>query len=136
MGPAARFDQEVLDRIDAIGVIRIETVIRGSDGQTRPTPIWVVVDDGEVFVRSVRGPRGRWYRDLIVEPRATLRAGTGGWTPVEVVAVPAPDPGSVERCSAALTRKYGDDPALGSMLRPATLETTMRLDPPADDAPA
>ena len=26
--------------------------------------IWVVVADDEVFVRSVRGSKGCWYRDL------------------------------------------------------------------------
>jgi hypothetical protein len=26
--------------------------------------IWIVVSDSDVLVRSVRGPKGRWYRDL------------------------------------------------------------------------
>ena len=34
--------------------------------------IWVAVADDEVFVRSVRGSKGRWYRDLATGGSATL----------------------------------------------------------------
>lgn len=40
------------------------------------TIIWPVVDDrGRVFVRSVRGPRGRWYRDALADPAVSLAVG-------------------------------------------------------------
>jgi hypothetical protein len=83
-----------------------------------------------VFVRSVRGDRGRWYRDLLEEPRAVLHGrGRQPGPPLAVTAEPAADDVSIARCSAALERSYPADPALATMLEPATLPTTMRLRP-------
>ncbi len=102
--------------------------------ETRPDPavpwhrviIWVVVDGGEVFVRSVRGTRGRWYRELRSNPLGALHA-DGAVIPVR--AVPAADAASIKRCGRALARKYAGDPSLDSMLVPDVLETTLRLVP-------
>jgi hypothetical protein len=89
------------------------------------TVIWVVVDEGVVFVRSVRGDVGRWYRRATVEPSVALRVGDDRF---EFVAVPADDPDSIERVSEALRRKYRGR-SLEMMLLPETLDTTLRLDP-------
>jgi hypothetical protein len=125
------FDPDILARLEADDEVRIETVDRRAlDGQPRSTIIWLVVSDGDVFVRSVRGSRGRWYRDLQADASATLVARRApGWPSVPVEAVPADDPASIARCSDALERKYAGDPALGSMLQPETLATTLRLRP-------
>ena len=90
------------------------------------TIIWVVVDDGEVFVRSVRGESGKWYRRVLADPEVTLRVGDER-LPFRPVA--AADPDSVKRVSEALRRKYQPSGSLDSMLRPETLETTLRLEP-------
>jgi len=119
------FDAAVLDLLGAAVEVEIET---------RPDPaaawhrviIWVVVDGGEVFVRSVRGTRGRWYREIRSNPLGALHA-DGAVIPVR--AVPAADAPSIERCSRALARKYAGDPSLGYMLEPDVLETTIRLVP-------
>jgi hypothetical protein len=37
--------------------------------------IWVVVDGGAVYMRSVRGVRGRWYREATAFPEVVLCAG-------------------------------------------------------------
>src|SRR6516162_3925633 len=51
--------------------------------------IWVVVADDEVFVRSWRGSKGRWYRDLAAGGPAMLEfAGRR----LAVRAIPASDP--------------------------------------------
>jgi hypothetical protein len=56
----ANFDAEMLRQLrDAR-----EVAIRTEKHPTTQVVIWVVVADGEVFVRSVYGTRGRWYRDL------------------------------------------------------------------------
>ena len=53
------FSGEDLSAIDAAEEVRIETQAPGGD--IHRTIIWIMVDDGEVFVRSVNGEDGRWY---------------------------------------------------------------------------
>ena len=63
---------------------------------------WVVVADDEVFVRSVRGGKGRWHRDLATGGSATLEfAGRQ----LEVQAIPADDAASIARASREFLRK-------------------------------
>lgn len=121
---ADRFAPELLERLGQAEEVRIET--RRREGAARRTVIWVVVDDGEVFVRSVRGDRGRWCRELLADPVGALHV-DGERIPVRAVA--ADDPASIERVSRALERKYAGDQALALMLRPHTLPTTLRLEP-------
>jgi hypothetical protein len=112
--------------IDETREVEIETR-EGGDAPVHRTTIWAVVDGGEVFVRSLRGARGRWYRELIAQPDAVvLHAGDESF-PVQ--AVEATDPESVERTSDALRRKYGDSRSLDSMIADDILETTVRLEP-------
>ena len=68
-----RFDPDILERFQTEEEVRIGTS-RGPDAPEHRTIIWIVVSDGDVFVRSVRGPRGRWFRDLQADPSATLVA--------------------------------------------------------------
>ena len=119
------FDPATLALLDKSLEVEIETA--RLDGSTRRTVIWVVVDHGDVFVRSVRGDRGHWFQ-----------AAVGGDEPVHLkvgeqripVSVrPAADAESIRRCSRALERKYAGDPALPSMLRSMVLDTTLRLQP-------
>jgi hypothetical protein len=118
------FPQDVLELFEREQEVRIETSRR--DGTTKRRIIWIVVDEGEVFVRSVRGERGRWYRHLLERPVAAVHV-AGRRT--EVKAERADDAASIERCSRALEQKYAGDPSLRSMLVPAVLPTTLRLVP-------
>lgn len=103
------------------------SILTGPPAQPRATIIWVVVDgDDRVWVRSVRGPRGRWYRDLTADPRAAIDLG-GGEIPVG--ALPSSDDASVRACTAALRAKYAGNASLASMLAPETLPTTVQLVP-------
>jgi hypothetical protein len=115
-------EPEQLERISETREIVIETR-RGE--RAFDTIIWVVVDDGEVFVRSVRGEEGRWYQRALADPNVAL---TVGGDCFDFVAVPAGDATSVERTSTALSRKYRGR-SLEMMLLPKTLGTTLRLDP-------
>ncbi len=63
---ASTFDTETLALLDRELEIDIETVRQ--DGRPKRTTIWIVVDDGEVFVRSWLGDRGHWYRHARVRP--------------------------------------------------------------------
>lgn len=115
----------MLDVLAAVEEVEIET--RASPEAPRHrVVVWVVVDGGEAFVRSVRGTRGRWYREIRSNPLGALHA-HGAVIPVR--AVPAADASSIARCSRALARKYAGDPSLGSMLVADVLGTTLRLVP-------
>src|SRR6202521_4618666 len=49
-----------------------EVHIRTEKHRKSAVVIWVVVADDEVFVRSWRGTKGRWHRDLSAGGPATL----------------------------------------------------------------
>jgi hypothetical protein len=113
-----------LAALDATEEVEIET--RAADGTVHRTIVWVVVEDGTAYLRSVNGATARWYREAIARPDVALRV---GGRRIAVRAVPAVDEASVEACSAGLARKYRADYSLGSMLRADVLDTTLRLDP-------
>ena len=68
------FDPETLRLLNEAQEVDIET--RQEEGSpTHRTVVWVVVMNGEVFVRSVRGLNGRWYREISANPTGALHAG-------------------------------------------------------------
>jgi hypothetical protein len=121
------FDPSVLEVWNATPEIEIETS-RGGDAPVHRTTIWIVVDGSDAYVRSVRGPAGRWYRELLANPRGAVHVGDQR---VPVRATPATDPESVARVSAALSKKYESrwPGPTAAMLREDTLPTTLRLQP-------
>ena len=103
-----------------------EVAIRTGKHPGTAVVIWAVVADDEVFVRSVRGAKGRWYRDLAAGGPATLEfAGHR----LGVQAIPASDPDAVARASREFLRKYQPSPYAQSMVRSEVLPTTLRLEP-------
>jgi hypothetical protein len=77
-------------------------------------------------VRSVRGAKGRWYRDLAAGGPATLEfAGRQ----LAVHAVPVSDPAAIAKASQEYLRKYQPSPYAQAMVRPDVLPTTLRLEP-------
>lgn len=120
-----RFDRETLDLLDARREVRIHT--SRPDGRTRSTIIWVMVEDDDVFIRSVRGDRGYWYQAALDDPDSVaLRVGD---RVIDVRPILAVDEESIERCSAGVRRKYRSGASVVAMLRPETLGTTLRLEP-------
>jgi hypothetical protein len=118
------FEQSDVDLLAAAEEIEIETQPPG--GSPRRTTSWVMVDEGDAFVRSVRGPEGRWYRDAIANPAvAVIAAGRR----LAATAIPADDPDSVDRINRALTAKYRGIPGYDEMLEPHVLEVNLRLEP-------
>jgi hypothetical protein len=118
------FSLEELDLIDRTMEVEIET--QRPDGPAHRVVIWAVVDDGRVFVRSVRGERARWYREAVANPAVAVHVDDRRLT---ATAIPATDPDSVERTSQGFLRKYAGDPAAPSMVQPDILDTTLRLEP-------
>jgi hypothetical protein len=112
-----------LDRIATAREVLIET----RDGEkTRRTIIWVVVDNGDVFVRSVRGPAGRWYRRALTDPEVALVVAGDRY---RFTASPATDEDSVSRTSEGFKLKYGKGRSVDAMVVPEVLDTTLRLIP-------
>ncbi len=89
--------------------------------------IWVVVGGDQIYVRSVRGDRGHWYQSASESPDEVALRVAGKVIPVR--AVHAADEESIKIASAGFESKYAGDPAVRSMVRPNTLETTLRLEP-------
>jgi hypothetical protein len=52
-----QFDTHVLNLLTNAEEIELE--MRSSTGRTHRTIVWVVVENNDVYVRSVRGHRGR-----------------------------------------------------------------------------
>jgi hypothetical protein len=120
------FPPGVLDRLRSVEEVRIETSA-GPGRPARRTTIWVMVDDRDwVLVRSVRGERGRWYRNLRANPDCALILRRDR---VEAHAELADDPDRVEAASRVLTEKYDGIPGLREMLEPDVLEATFELHP-------
>ncbi len=118
----ANFDADTLHELRPLQ----EVAIRTGKHPENAVVIWVVVTGDEVFVRSVRGTKGRWYRDLAAGGPATLElAGRR----LAVQAIPAGDPAAVGRASREYLRKYEPSPHAQSMVRSEVLPTTLRLEP-------
>jgi hypothetical protein len=118
----AKFDADTLRALREVP----EVVIRTEAHPASAVVIWVVTDGEEVFVRSVRGSRGRWYRDLAAGGPATLEfAGRH----LAVRALPADDPEAIARASREYLRKYRGSPCAQAMVRAEVLPTTLRLEP-------
>ena len=119
-----RWDPELLDLLTRSREVTIETA--RMSGEPRRTVIWVVVVDGDAYVRSVRGPRGAWFRELTRRGAGALRVAGRS---LGVRAEAATDEATVESVSAAFISKYGTGASTVSMLQPDTLPTTIRLLP-------
>ncbi|HTS14992.1 MAG TPA: DUF2255 family protein [Candidatus Sulfotelmatobacter sp.] len=106
--------------------MEIEVVTTRPDGTLRRTVVWPVVEEGVAYLRSYRGPHGRWYQEAVANPEAALVVG-GRDAPVRLL--PATDPTSIAACSAALVRKYAADGSLAAMLVDDVLPTTLLIEP-------
>ena len=121
------FDPEILRLLDRTKEVRIETR-RDGDSPEHRTIIWVVVVEDEVFVRSVRGAKGRWYREISSNPEGALHVEEDR---IPVRAAPATDGATVDAVSAAFRSKYqqSSPASTEAMVRPETLPTTLKLSP-------
>jgi hypothetical protein len=123
--PAMPFAPADLAALEAAEEIRIETRA-AADAPVPRTIIWAVTDGPDAFIRSVNGTSARWYREAIAHPELTVHAGA---TILQARAVPATDPDSIARTSAALVTKYTGIDGLKEMLVPDVFDATLRLEP-------
>ena len=114
-----------LQRLAAEEEVEIETQAPG--GAVHRTTIWVVVDGTDAFIRSYRGRPARWFREAQANPAVAIHV---DGRRIAATAIPATDPDSIERISAALQAKYAHDPeSLATMLEPEMLDANYRLEP-------
>ena len=103
-----------------------EVRIRTSRHRNRGVVIWIVEANGAAFVRSVRGPTGKWFVAASADGQATLEIGD---RQIPVRAIPVTDHDAIEAVSQAFLTKDATSPYAQSIVSPATLPTTLRLDP-------
>ena len=118
------FPESDLTAMAAAEEVDVET--RSPSGDVHRTIIWIVERDGDVYVRSVRGPRGKWYREALAERELAIHV---DGRRLLARAVPATDPASVEACSEGLRAKYPRSRSLDAMLISDVLPTTLKLVP-------
>jgi hypothetical protein len=118
----ATFDAPTLRALRAVQEVDIRTEKHPRTAVT----IWIVVAGEEAYIRSVRGPAGRWYRDLAVGGAASLEFSGNR---LAVQAVPVQDAGAIERASAEFLAKYRTSPYAPAMVKAEVLSTTLRLEP-------
>lgn len=112
--------------LDEEQLLRIATI--RPDGTVRnPVTIWAVVVGNELYVRSVRGEAGGWYRHLQQDPHARIAAGA---LERDVTAVAA-DRALDQEIDAAYLSKFGPSFAVDSITTPAAKATTLQLVPRA-----
>jgi len=121
------FDTETLHLLEETDEVRIETR-RDADSPEHRTIVWVVVVEGEVFVRSVRGHKGRWYHEISSNPEGALHVGERR---IPVRAAHATEGSTVDAVSEAYRSKYGESSPgpTAAMVRPDVLPTTLKLSP-------
>ncbi len=114
-----------LERIDAADELEIASL--RADGTLRnPTTIWVVRLGGDLYVRSVNGRTGTWFRGA--QGRHEARIQTGG-VEKDVLLVETDDLG--DEIDAAYRNKYRRyaPSIVGSVLTPQARAATLKLVP-------
>jgi hypothetical protein len=128
MSETPHFPPAIVKLLDQTDEVQIEP--RSTDGHpSGPVTVWIVaLDSRDVYVRSYRGPSGRWYQSLLREPYGVLHV-DGRDIPFHAVLVD--DAETIARVSEAYQRKYGRKwpTETAEMLRDEVLPTTLRLEP-------
>jgi hypothetical protein len=118
--------KDELTRIGNAEELRIASVRR--DGKlTDPVTIWVVRHEDDLYVRSVNGRTGTWFRRAQVRNEGHIQADGVG----RDVSFTTADPGLGDEIDAAYRRKYhryGEN-ILGSVVSRQARAATIRLIP-------
>ena len=116
-----------LDRIE--GAEELDLTSQRRDGSLRdPVTMWVVRDGDELYVRSMHGRSGAWFRGT--QTRRQGRIHSGG-VEKDVSFVIDTDPALNDRIDAAYRRKYRryGDRMVGGVVNPASRDSTIKLVP-------
>jgi len=128
---AAGWSSEELERIGSAEELEIAP-LRGDGTSGRAVSIWVVRVGEELYVRSWRGPNGRWSRAARASRAGHISAG-GVEKDVELLDASAEAAGAID---AAYRQKYGRYPQyVEPMVSPPARATTLQLIPRRGDGP-
>jgi hypothetical protein len=121
---ASPLDDSTIERLDA--AIEVDAQTPRRDGSTSSRPIWVVVADGQPYVRSYRGTRGAWYRRAKADGTLTLVV---DGSEVLATAEPVVDDDVNRAVSEAYRDKYGarSPGPTETMVNDEVSATTLRL---------
>ncbi|MFE5339707.1 DUF2255 family protein [Isoptericola sp. NPDC056578] len=112
-----------LAAIDADGELRVAA--HRPDGTLRnPRIVWHVVVDDDLYIRSVRGTEGAWYRG--VQRTGTGQIDSGG---IHADVTFTHDDSRDDAIDRAYHAKYGNGSAVEAITSPAATATTLRIDP-------
>ncbi len=101
--------------------------LRADHSLSKRVIIWVVRVGSELYVRSVRGEAGGWYRGVLKEHAGRILA---GGVEKEVDFVEESDPALNDQIDAAYLSKYRRYPQyVAPMVKPEVRATTIRLAP-------
>jgi len=116
---------EELSAVGDAGELRVAS-LRGDGSLRTPRTIWVVRHGGDLFVRSVRGSEGGWFRG--VQERREGRISCGGLD--RDVAFEDADHALDDEIDEEYRRKYGrTSTAVDRITSPDARSTTIRLVP-------
>ncbi|HEU4320374.1 MAG TPA: DUF2255 family protein [Acidimicrobiia bacterium] len=114
------------DQRAAIDTTEEVDIYTSAGGRMIGTIIWVVVSEGEVYVRSVNAEDGQWYQRARSNPSVSLDV---NGERIDFQAVHIGDDATIEAVSDALRAKYRPGASLDAMVRDEVLGHTLRLDP-------
>ena len=125
------WDNEALDTIAAAEEVRIASVRR--DGTLRkPVTVWVIRHGDDVFVRSVRGRSGHWFRGAQERHEGRIRAG-GVQQDVTFVDADRDIDDEIDAAYRAKYRRYAGS-ILNSVLTPEARLSTTKIVPRSTSA--
>ncbi|HEY3991625.1 MAG TPA: DUF2255 family protein [Ktedonobacteraceae bacterium] len=124
------FSEAQLQHLAQTKEVVIETRLSAQAASHR-TPIWVVIEENNAYIRSYRGQAGRWYREIATFPFAVLDV---NGEQIAVHAVPITDEALIACVSQALLQKYPTSSYARPMVRDEILGTTLRLEPTSPES--
>jgi len=106
----------------------VQVTSRRGDGTLRkPVTIWVVRDGDSLYVRSVKGPTGAWFRGTQERHEGRIRGG-GAEQDITFVDADHDIDNQVDAAYRAKYRRYAGS-ILNSVLTPQARSTTIQLVP-------
>ena len=79
-------------------------VIGRKSGRTISIPVWVVLEDDELYLLPVQGSDTQWYKNVLKNPSLKIKA---GGTEAEFKAIPVTDHKQVSLVVEKFRGKYG-----------------------------